>query len=798
MRAEDVDDANQADALHALFLCYHEGRLTRKDIGRAQQHLWKAARAGSTLAQSEIMFSIVKKRDYVSLAFVERRDWSIATLMGKHGFGQTFLTLVGPVICERGLRQAIFTKSLGIERRRNARENTPKGSRYTESGLGKKFPTATEVVSSIIYSAIADNDFEKLSQVIETEFAEVSARPPLLQSLLYYSCETQNKGLIFLLMNRFKANATEMDPTTSHSPLSLSIFEDRHQAVVALADNGADRRLFASQLIFGRIVCNSTYTMANLFVQMCHTYYRDEGVQKLLNEGALNSTGVRLPQPLAISILAANTNTLEVLLHYNADVEQRCGFWTPLLLSIARRLPHFCATLIERNARLDCRTTDDTLMGVVHVLADAESFKNTGADTLLYDVFDRPKTNPSESSVSPSQQRRFADHLNFELLRNFDLSFSEKDALGRTPLRIAIESGNIWVAAFLAHPDWASRVETLSEVRYLQDSEGWTLLFYAVEDSDYDLAKRLLQHGLDMRQSSHSGRTILHEAVARNSLEQVNFCLEHNAPPDLVDTLGRTPLILAIASRNFSIVERLVTAAGPQILLIRTAAQENFIHAALKYGADAALDYLLRVHQANEAGADYPPLSGLLMQRDVYGRIPLHYACHQRAHTSTHSSPPNIVFEILALTPNIDAADQVGDTALHDAIEQCHTNAHCLTMARALIDKGASINMANRLGNTPLHYAYQRQQPQGIELLLNARADPCIRNSYGYTPEDWGRIARDDSSVTRQADAKLHALIHQHIKRKGIQEHLRQKMEESRARAVDARQDYVQRRFMAK
>jgi uncharacterized protein len=52
---------------------------------------------------------------------------------------------------------------------------------------------------------------------------------------------------------------------------------------------------------------------------------------------------------------------------------------------------------------------------------------------------------------------------------------------------------------------------------------------------------------------------------------------------------------------------------------------------------------------------------------------------------------------------------------------------------RALLAAGADPDLADRMGNTPLHVAGQINEPQRALDLLNAGADPMVRNAQGVT-----------------------------------------------------------------
>src|SRR5690606_36679187 len=54
--------------------------------------------------------------------------------------------------------------------------------------------------------------------------------------------------------------------------------------------------------------------------------------------------------------------------------------------------------------------------------------------------------------------------------------------------------------------------------------------------------------------------------------------------------------------------------------------------------------------------------------------------------------------------------------------------------AQILIDRGADIHATDVDGNTPLHTAASRTEPEVVSMLIEAGADPNARNKRGQTP----------------------------------------------------------------
>jgi len=79
----------------------------------------------------------------------------------------------------------------------------------------------------------------------------------------------------------------------------------------------------------------------------------------------------------------------------------------------------------------------------------------------------------------------------------------------------------------------------------------------------------------------------------------------------------------------------------------------------------------------------------------------------------------------------INARDTEGWTALKYAID-----AHQLKTASALIELGADINLASSSGRTPLMSAAAKSLPDAVHLLLDAGANPSLKNEMGESAAD--------------------------------------------------------------
>lgn len=65
-----------------------------------------------------------------------------------------------------------------------------------------------------------------------------------------------------------------------------------------------------------------------------------------------------------------------------------------------------------------------------------------------------------------------------------------------------------------------------------------------------------------------------------------------------------------------------------------------------------------------------------------------------------------------------------------------------------LLERGANINAANRIGFTPLHYAAQNVYPRAVIALIERGADINARTNNGETPLDLAIRTHRDTTIT--------------------------------------------------
>jgi hypothetical protein len=173
----------------------------------------------------------------------------------------------------------------------------------------------------------------------------------------------------------------------------------------------------------------------------------------------------------------------------------------------------------------------------------------------------------------------------------------------------------------------------------------------------------------------------LAEAVARNATREVTALVKHGANPNARGEWGLTMLGWAMRRRS-----------------------PDAFAALLDAGADATVS------------EHYPSTA---MDRDA-GRTVVHYAAMDEN--------PAYLDMLLAHHVSVDVRTNAGDVPLVDAIlSACDKHFHRLIAAHA------NVNAADSSGDTPLHVAAQTNSFERVIDLLNAGADPTMRDRIGNT-----------------------------------------------------------------
>jgi len=274
---------------------------------------------------------------------------------------------------------------------------------------------------------------------------------------------------------------------------------------------------------------------------------------------------------------------------------------------------------------------------------------------------------------------------------------------------------------------------------------GVTPLWLAAENADADMVRLLLQAGADPLIALTSGETIVMTASQTGNADVVRQLLQAGADPNAAVTREQTALMWAAGEGHADVVEALLKSGAD--ISARTIESTQYVksekeqdsHPAYKFwveqGGNTPLIFAARSGDLKSAqllvaaGADVNELS-------AYGTSPAIMAVH-----GGNADLLNFLLDSGA-DPESNAS---GHTALHAAVLRGNLDAVKVLLAHganteALVERATPAERQSTdynfhdalIGSTPLWLAARFAEPQIMQTLLDAGANPKANNNVSY------------------------------------------------------------------
>ena len=424
-------------------------------------------------------------------------------------------------------------------------------------------------------------------------------------------------------------------------------------------------------------------------------------------------------------------------------------------------------------------TFDDTYFDVVRYLldhgADADAQANTEQSTPLHlasywggfkvaqllldrgvniNVRDEQCRTPLHEALiklSNNVEDYFVDAVRFLLGHGADVDAEDNNL--STPLHVISAYGNIEAARLLL--EHGARVDVL-------DKDHSTPLHVALRCHNFEVSRLLLEHGADVHALDGNHSTPLHLASKSGSAEAVHVLLEHGADVHARDNNHSTPLHF-ISQHGDAETARVLLEHGT-VVDARDNKDSAPLHVASQRGKVQIARLLL------EHGADVDALDGnhstplhLASQR---GKVQivcllLEHGVDVDALDGNHSTPLHVASEcgnaevthlLLEHGANIHARNKKGQTPQHlllamwtDALPEDDT-------IRFFLERGADVDAVDDNHSTLLHMASFDGRIKAAQLLLERGASINVRNRKGRTPLHQALFRLDDGAGARYFD----------------------------------------------
>ncbi|XP_018410557.1 PREDICTED: palmitoyltransferase ZDHHC13 [Nanorana parkeri] len=237
----------------------------------------------------------------------------------------------------------------------------------------------------------------------------------------------------------------------------------------------------------------------------------------------------------------------------------------------------------------------------------------------------------------------------------------------------------------------------------LEDYSNWDIV-KATQHGLLDRCRELVEADYDVRQPDGENVTLLHWAAINNRLELVKYFISKGAVVDqLGGTLNSTPLHWAVRQGHLQAVILLIKyGADPSLI---DGEGYNSVHLAVLFQHLPIIAYLI----AKGLNIDSSDMNGMtplmLSAQKVIGMEPTSF--------------------LLKMNPSVNLADKVHrNTALHWAVSSGNVNAVDL-----LLEAGASMDITNEKGETPLDLARQTRNRLILHILTGEASARASRNS---------------------------------------------------------------------
>ena len=379
-----------------------------------------------------------------------------------------------------------------------------------------------------------------------------------------------------------------------------------------------------------------------------------------------------------------DVSTIQKLLMEGADINGRDALGrTAIIAATHRNQVEVVRLLIQAGADINIR---DNRLDNPFLYAGAEGLLDilkltidAGADTKLTNRF-------GGTALIPASERGHVEIVQ-ELLTRTDVDVNHVNDLGWTALLEAIILSN----GGERHQQIVQLLVDHGANINIPDKDGVTPLEHA-QMRGFTEIERILNNAQarDMQ---------LITAAGQGDIETVRQLLAQGANVHARDETGKTALIAAAYRNDLAIADVLIQ-AGADVNVQDNTQQSAYLITT----ADGYLELLQRTLQAgaNVHSTDSYNGTGLIRAAD-------------RGHVE-------IIQELLKTDIQLDHINNLGWTALLEAIILGDGGPRHTEVVRLLIEAGADVNLADSNGVTPLAHARQRGFAQMIEILQNAGA----------------------------------------------------------------------------
>lgn len=299
---------------------------------------------------------------------------------------------------------------------------------------------------------------------------------------------------------------------------------------------------------------------------------------------------------------------------------------------------------------------------------------------------------------------------------NEGVSVNRVNMCGNTALMMAVKNGYVKITNLLI--DNGANINS-------RNPEGDTPLHFAVNSKIFKLVEILIENDANINAKNKKGRTPLHLAVERFDIEIIKFLCKNGANVDAIDNKGSTPLLRGIRKKAFNGTQLcLIHECNANINIKDNKGRNAFYLNVVFNNGEKCID-ILNYLFSNTENIDIN-----MESNDGFGKenalIGLIKHCNK-------DDPLLLIKTIYLINKGINVNYQENkfqDSALHLSIlfDDLNVFKYLLTV------QGIDINIQRITGQTPLHYAAEKETSDYLNLLLPRVSNVNIQDEYDATP----------------------------------------------------------------
>lgn len=338
---------------------------------------------------------------------------------------------------------------------------------------------------------------------------------------------------------------------------------------------------------------------------------------------------------------------------------------------------------------------------------------------------------------------------------------------GRNALMFAVMKGTEYMVNRLLQ-----NRTVLTRINHV-DAEGNNVLHWAVSVYKPDTIQQMVELGADIDQRNRKGQTPLHIAIIYRNAEVAKYLIDKNANTIVPDHSGNMPIYIALNANMMDVFEKLwsiykmkvpVQQYDSYLLLLACQSETpKIVREMLKAGMNARIiDRHTGASCLSFAVASMHDKQTLQLLID-YG-VDVQHADKEKRTALMNAAMRehrDAIELLLSNGADVDSKDLDGATALH--LSMASKDPHVIV---SLIKKGANVNAVDENKNTPLIHASDYMNPTAMRIILEAGADPNMKNTSDLAAIDFLAEKYSDENAQECLDILIehNAVVPDHIR----------------------------------